>query len=279
MQNLGSPSAISKLASSRVSPGDVHVGFFSQSEGSSERSSASPPAFSSLATDLANVEEQHIVARISYHVLREERTFHIAKNLIATADPHGVHNVKPIDLLRLNPQPGDRAPIIVAIYEHPGENYLFKALDLGPAFYYAKKVEDRFEAYRKNDFSLATPISLMHFLDFAIGATQCLEILHHGHNMVHGEIRADAFHFNIETNKVKLISFGSGVRSFEHGLTSTGWSTLSKELGAKNKLVYISPEQTGRMPAEPDTRTDIYSLGVLFWMLLTHNPSSPALHR
>ncbi|KAI1471549.1 putative histidine kinase HHK1p [Daldinia caldariorum] len=272
LQNLGSPPSIAKLASSRISPGDVHVGFLSQSEGSSERSSASPPAFTSLASDLSNVEEQQIVARVSYHVLREERTFHIAKSLIATADPEGVHNVKPIDLLRLNPQPGDRAPIIVAIYEHPGENYLFRALDLGPAFYYAKKIEDRFEAYRKNDFLLEPPISLMHFLDFAIGATQCLEILHHGHGMVHGEIRADAFHFNMETNKVKLISFGSGVRSFEHGLTSTGWSTLSKELGAKNKLVYISPEQTGRMPAEPDTRTDIYSLGVLFWMLLTQQP-------
>ncbi|KAI1210373.1 putative histidine kinase HHK1p [Annulohypoxylon truncatum] len=192
---------------------------------------------------------------------------------MATADPDGIHNVKPIDLIRLSPQPGDRAAIIVSIYEHPGENYLFKTLDLGPAFYYARKVEDRFEAYRRTDFTLEPPISLVHFLDFAIGATQCLEILHHGHGMVHGEIRADAFHFNIETNKVKLISFGSGVRSFEHGLTSTGWSTLSKELGAKNKLVYISPEQTGRMPAEPDTRTDIYSLGVLFWMLLTQQPA------
>ncbi|KAI1105014.1 putative histidine kinase HHK1p [Jackrogersella minutella] len=269
LQNLGSPPGIAKLAASRPSPGDVHVGFTSQSDGGSERSSTSPPAFSSLNTDLSNVEEQHIVARISYHVLREERTFHTAKNLIATADPKRIHNVKPIDLIRLSPQPGDRAPIIVAIYEHPGENYLFKALDLGPAFYYARKVEDRFEAYRKTDFTLEPPISLMYFLEFAIGATQCLEILHHGHGMVHGEIRADAFHFNIETNRVKLISFGSGVRSFEHGLTSTGWSTLSKELGAKNKLVYISPEQTGRMPAEPDTRTDIYSLGVLFWMLLT----------
>lgn len=180
--------------------------------------------------------------------------------------------MKPIDLIRLSPQPGDRAAIIVAIYEHPGDNYLFKALDLGPAFYYAKKVEDRFEAYRKSEFSLDPPISLTHFLDFAIGATQCLEILHHGHGMVHGELRADAFHFNIESNRVKLISFGSGLRSFEHGLTSSGWSTLSKELGAKNKLVYISPEQTGRMPAEPDTRTDIYSLGVIFWMLLTQQP-------
>lgn len=43
-------------------------------------------------------------------------------------------------------------------------------------------------------------------------------------------------------------------------------------LGAKQKLVYISPEQTGRMPAEPDTRTDIYSLGILFWQLLTQQP-------
>ncbi|KAI0900879.1 putative histidine kinase HHK1p [Annulohypoxylon nitens] len=273
LQALGSPPGIVKLVPSRPSPNDVHVvGFTSQSEGSSERSSTSPPAFSSLATDLSNVEEQQIVARVSYHVLREERTFHIAKSLMATADPEGVHNVKPIDLIRLSPQPGDRAPIIVAIYEHPGENYLFDTLDLGPAFYYARKIEDRFEAYRRNDFVLKPPISLVNFLDFAIGATQCLEILHHGHGMVHGEIRADAFHFNIETNKVKLISFGSGVRSFEHGLTSTGWSTLSKELGAKNKLVYISPEQTGRMPVEPDTRTDIYSLGVLFWMLLTQQP-------
>ncbi|CAI4218209.1 unnamed protein product [Parascedosporium putredinis] len=120
--------------------------------------------------------------------------------------------------------------------------------------------------------SASTPINLRDFLDFAIGAAQCLEILHHGLGMIHGEIRGDAFHYNIETNKVRLVSFGSGVRSFEHGLTSTGWLALSRELGAKNKLLYISPEQTGRMPAEPDIRTDIYSLGVLFWTLLTQQP-------
>lgn len=86
---------------------------------------------------------------------------------------------------------------------------------------------------------------------------------------VHGEIRGDAFHMSPETAKVKLINFGSGLRTFEHGLTSTGWSTLSREVGAKNKLSFMSPEQTGRMPAEPDSRTDIYSLGILFWTMLT----------
>ncbi|KAI1083858.1 putative histidine kinase HHK1p [Whalleya microplaca] len=271
-QVVTSPPTIPKLIPNRPSPADPHATIIPYSEGSSERSATSPPAISTVATDLSNVEEQLVVARVSYHVLREERTFHIAKNLIATADPEGAHNVKPVDLIRLSPQPGDRAAIIVAIYEHPGENYLSNILDLGPAFYYAKKVDDRFEADRTDTFYLEPPISLMYFLDFAVGATESLEILHHGYGMVHGEIRPDAFHFNVETNRVKLISFGSGVRSFEHGLTSTGWSALSKELGAKNKLTYISPEQTGRMPAEPDTRTDIYSLGVVFWMLLTQQP-------
>ena len=35
----------------------------------------------------------------------------------------------------------------------------------------------------------------------------------------------------------------------------------------------MSPEQTGRMPADPDNRTDIYSLGVLFWSMLTQQPA------
>lgn len=213
-----------------------------------------------------------MVARVSYHVLREERAFHIAKNLSSTADPSGRHIVKPIDLLRLSPQPGDRGAIVVGIYEHPGPNCLFGKLDLGPAFYYADRIEEKLEVKHRNDYHLEPPISLMYFLDFAIGATECLEILHQGNGMVHGEIRADAFHYNMHANQVKLTSFGSGIRSFEQGLTSTGWSLLSKELGAKNKLIYISPEQTGRMPAEPDIRTDIYSLGVVFWMLLTQQP-------
>lgn len=212
------------------------------------------------------------MAKVSFHVLREERVFHMMKNLIATADPQQDHTIKPLDLIRLAPQPGDRGQIVVAIYLNSGENLLPKIMDLGPAFYYSRKVGDRWVAHLREDPHLEPPISLTQFLDFAIGATQCLEMIHHGVGIIHGEIRGDSFHFNAETGKVKLVIVGSGLRSFEHGLTSTGWSSLSKEIGAKNKLLYISPEQTGRMPAEPDARTDIYSLGVLFWILLTQSP-------
>jgi signal transduction histidine kinase/predicted ATPase/CheY-like chemotaxis protein/serine/threonine protein kinase len=246
--------------SSRASSSDhrSHVSS-SETESVSDRSTGSD----------APVIEQHVVARVSYHVLREERAFYISKSLVSSVDPKGERMVKPLDVMRLPSAPGDRGPIIVAIYEDPGPNSLVKLLDFGPAFYFAKRDSDRWEPRRKTTPRLAPPISLQNFLDFAIGAAQCLEIVHHGQGIVHGEIRGDAFHYNIETNKVKLVSFGSGLRSFEHGLTSSGWSAFSKAVGVKHKLQYISPEQTGRMPAEPDTRTDIYSLGILCWSLLT----------
>jgi signal transduction histidine kinase/predicted ATPase/CheY-like chemotaxis protein/serine/threonine protein kinase len=204
--------------------------------------------------------------------LREERTYHICKNLIKSVDPDGEHIVKPIEITRLANQQGDKGPIVVCIFESPGKNYLPRVIDNGPAWYRGRKVGDKHEAFR-DEFIPTEAVPLQTFLDFAIGATECLEILHHGGRIVHGEIRGDAFHMNPDTGKVKLINFGSGLRTFEHGLTSTGWSALSREVGAKNKLSFMSPEQTGRMPAEPDSRTDIYSLGILFWTMLTQQAS------
>lgn len=192
--------------------------------------------------------------------------------LIMKADPNQEHILKPLDLFKLPPQPGDRGQVIVAIYQDPGDNILPRIMNMGPAYYDVHRVDDRWTAHILENPHLESPISLKAFMTFAIGATRCLEMIHHGVGIIHGEIRGDSFYFIEETDTVKLGIVGSGLRSFEHGLTSTGWSSLSKEIGAKNKLLYISPEQTGRMPVEPDTRTDIYSLGVLFWTLLTQQP-------
>ncbi len=41
------------------------------------------------------------------------------------------------------------------------------------------------------------------------------------------------------------------------------------ELTFLSHAAYMSPEQTGRTSADPDSRTDIYSLGILFWTMLT----------
>ncbi|PHH85849.1 hypothetical protein CDD83_11094 [Cordyceps sp. RAO-2017] len=275
--NESSPGSVTRLQSGRPSPSEhgSHAPFDGQAfEPPRTPILPQPPPTPTLSVPSveASCVEEPVVARVSFHAVREERTFQIAKSVTATADPNGDHIVKPLDIIRLNPAPGDRGAIIIAIYAHPGHNFLADVLNMGPAFYTARKEKDGYVSYRDNPSAPKPPINLEYFLDFAIGAAQCLEILHHGQGMVHGEIRGDAFHFNAEDNKVRIVSFGSGLRSFEHGLTSTGWSSLSREVGAKNKLLFISPEQTGRMPAEPDTRTDLYSLGVLLWTLLTQQP-------
>ncbi|CAF9914274.1 MAG: hypothetical protein ALECFALPRED_009513 [Alectoria fallacina] len=213
-----------------------------------------------------------VVARISTHILRIEREYHLCKSFIQTSDPDFAHTVKPLDLVRLPSHQGDEATLIVSIFESPGRNYLKDLLDLGPAFL-APRFSNGSDVFGTSHLTSSRDlVSLSTFLDFAIGACECLELLHHGLRVVHGELRADAFHFNRDSGVVKLINFGSGPRSFENGLTSSGWMTLSREIGVKHKLQYVAPEQTGRMPAEPNSRTDIYGLGVLFWIMLTGRP-------
>lgn len=156
--------------------------------------------------------------------------------------------------------------MIVCVYEAPGYNSLKELVDFGPAFY-------GMQTYRRGSDAQAQQIELASFLDFAIGACECLELLHHGAKSVHGEIRQDTFHWNKDKTLVRMMHWGNGPRSFENLLSSEGWASLSKELGVKNKLQFIAPEQTGRLPADPDSRTDIYSLGILLWILLTNQPA------
>lgn len=210
-----------------------------------------------------------VVARVSTHTLREERAFHLCKSL-TKLDPDGQHIIRPLEMVWLPSQQGDKAPIVASIFEDLGPNYLIKLVDFGPAWYPYHAHGD--SGIRGEPVVPDEAVSLQSFLDFAIGATECLEILHHGQKVIHGEIRGDAFHMSAETGVVKLVHFGSGLRTFEYGLTS-GWSSFSKEVGSKTKLSYMSPEQTGRMSVEPDTRTDIFSLGVLLWTMLMRKPA------
>jgi serine/threonine protein kinase len=212
-----------------------------------------------------------VVARISVHSLRDERIYNICKTLVSTLDPNGRHFVRPVAIMRLESRPEDKGPVVACVFEDAGPNYLPQVVDYGPAWYHLDIRGG--DLYRiQNDKFVVESMSLQTFLDFAIGAAECLEILH-GQQIVHGEVRGDAFHMNKDTGRVRLINLGAGLRTFDQSLTSSGWSTLSKELDAKTKLSYMSPEQTGRMSVEPDSRTDIFSLGVLLWTIIMSKPA------
>jgi serine/threonine protein kinase len=193
------------------------------------------------------------VCRVSTQTLRLEREFQLSKLVVKKSDPNCRHFVRPIEFVRLSTKAGEE-PLVASIFEAPGPNFLEDLLSFGPN-------------HHNEDSNESRVLPLLTFLDFAIGATECLEILHHGHEIVHGELRGDAFHFAPD-GIVKMINFGSGARAFENGLTSAGWNLLSREVGIEQKLAFIAPEQTGRMPAEPDSRSDVYSLGVLFYTML-----------
>jgi serine/threonine protein kinase len=212
-----------------------------------------------------------VVARISVHTLRAERSYHNFKSLALTVDPNGYHIVRPIDIKRLPSLNGHDVPLVACIFESPGQNHLSQFVDYGPAWYKLRIVDDNFRGLHNENF-VADAIPLQKFLDFSIGAAECIEKLH-SQQIVHGEIRGDAFHMNKDNGRIRLLNLGSGPRTFEHALTSTGWSTISKELGAKTKFSYMSPEQTGRMAIEPDSRTDVYSLGIVFRTILLRKPA------
>lgn len=216
------------------------------------------------ATDGEDKKDYWVIARVSKQVLRLEREFKLSQKLYAQPE-HRQKFVRPLEFFRLPARQAGDAPACASIVEAPGRNYLRELVEFGPNFYWGSPESAQNENGK-------VQVELLTFLNFAIGALECLEILHHSNEMVHGELRGDAFHFSKQTGLVRMINYGSGVRSFEHGLSSANWSTLMSERGIQHRLLYIAPEQTGRLPAEPDARTDIYSLGILLWTMLAGRP-------
>ena len=150
-----------------------------------------------------------VIARVSTHALRLEREYYLCKSFMQTSDPDCKHVARLIDLVRLPSRSGDAGPLTASILESPGKNALRDLLDFGPAwhgpsFWYRQDQSPDPLADGQGSFR----VSLAMFLDFAIGASECLELLHHGIRVVHGELRADAFHYNRDTGAVRLVNFG-----------------------------------------------------------------------
>jgi PAS domain S-box-containing protein len=109
---------------------------------------------------------------------------------------------------------------------------------------------------------LAGRIELAEFLKLAISVTEILGDIH-AVNIIHKDINPSNILFNPTTGEVKIIDFGiSTVLSREN-------SAFRSPNVLEGTLIYISPEQTGRMNRAIDWRSDFYSLGVTLYKLLT----------
>jgi PAS domain S-box-containing protein len=99
-------------------------------------------------------------------------------------------------------------------------------------------------------------------LELAIEITDAIGAIHK-HFMFHGNLNPSGIIWNSETKQLRFIEFGSDDKMPEYN-TSAVFSSVME-----STLEYISPEQTGRMNRIVDYRTDFYSLGVIFYTMLT----------
>ncbi|KAI7858865.1 hypothetical protein BDC45DRAFT_497792 [Circinella umbellata] len=234
--------------------------------------------------------QEAVVAKVAANSLRLEREYYVMKKLYHYSDGPSFL-VRPVEFIKLP------SGLTVAIYADEGHSQQQFVDD----YFSSKQSANRcsksdneqdisttdqehhctgnHEKVTRNNQQSSTSskgdtgYDLCTFLRFAIKCLTCLEYIHK-HNVVHGEIRLNAFQWNgSDDGAVKLWNFGSGSKSLESYLTSEGWrkTANNKELVGvlHSLLIYMSPEQTGRTTHSPDHRTDIYSMGIVMFVLLT----------
>lgn len=111
--------------------------------------------------------------------------------------------------------------------------------------------------------SKSQPLTLLEFLALAIPLCEILEAIHSA-NIIHKDINPSNIVFNPQTEQLKIIDFGIATAFTRENPTIKNPDVL------EGTLAYMSPEQTGRMNRLLDYRTDLYSLGITFYQLLTH---------
>src|SRR5207302_6018282 len=112
------------------------------------------------------------------------------------------------------------------------------------------------------DRLLGQPMEIETFLRFATGLSASLRQLHE-RGLIHKDIKPANVLVNSATGQVWLTGFGIASR-----LPRERQSPKPPGLIA-GTLAYMAPEQTGRMNRSVDSRSDIYSLGVTLYEMLT----------
>src|SRR5258708_7879136 len=105
------------------------------------------------------------------------------------------------------------------------------------------------------------PLDLMYFLRIAIGLASAINQVH-GQGLVHKDIKPANVLVD-DAGNVWLTGFGIASR-----LPRDRQLPVPPEIIA-GTLAYMAPEQTGRMNRSTDARSDLYSLGVTLYQMLT----------
>ncbi|TFY70059.1 hypothetical protein EVJ58_g21 [Rhodofomes roseus] len=208
-----------------------------------------------------------------------EREVHILERMATTPESSST-TLRLIDFFSIPRSNGD---CVVLLLSHPGLNILGRRYiaTRPPPSHTDILMMGMEEPYTVEEMEAIEIMDLASFLEFAIQATHCLEMMHRN-GLIHREVRANAFHLNAHSGLVRMVHFGNRAVSLEQfGVPSAFVLSAdafeeAKKLKVKEALCYLAPEQTGSMEAlNEDHRTDLYSLGIMFWTLLVGRGTMP----
>ncbi len=109
------------------------------------------------------------------------------------------------------------------------------------------------------------PWELEQFLPFALRVTKLLARIHE-HRFAHLNLQPRAILIDPQTSEVSLVPGSYAIAEKD--------SSLPK---LEPMPAYLAPEQTGRLRWPADERSDLYTLGVIFYELLTDSPLFQAM--
>lgn len=113
------------------------------------------------------------------------------------------------------------------------------------------------------EIARGAPLELGFFLDVAIRVAETLALVH----------ERGIIHKNIKPSNIVATRDGRVVELIDFGVASLLSTQLQREPSSSSfiegTLTHISPEQTGRINRNLDHRSDLYSLGITFYELLT----------
>jgi serine/threonine protein kinase len=112
------------------------------------------------------------------------------------------------------------------------------------------------------DHLIGRPMEVGRFLPLAVALSAAIGRLHE-RGLVHKDIKPTNILVNSATGQIRLTGFGIASR-----LTRERQSPEPPEF-IEGTLPYMAPEQTGRMNRSIDSRSDLYSLGVTLYQMLT----------
>lgn len=106
------------------------------------------------------------------------------------------------------------------------------------------------------------PVPVGRFLQLAIAVCAALGQLHE-RDLVHKDIKPANILVDVAANRAWLTGFGVATRLRRERQAAEPPETIA------GTLAYMAPEQTGRMNRSIDSRSDLYSLGITLYQMLT----------